>query len=435
MNESMQTRREFLRRGFLFLAGATSAPFFLTRTAWALDQVRADSATKSIPGMPDDHILVVIQLGGGNDGLNTIVPYVMDDYYRVRPVIAVPQDSVLKLNDIVGMHPSMAKLKGLYDNGQMAVIQAVGYPNPNRSHFRSMEIWHTAAPETKTVQYGWLGRYVDNACPGCDESNDNTNPLAGINIGNEMPLAMQSRRGLTIALSNPENYRWMPLREDDAMGSASESTFEKLNRVVAQNLENPHVARLDFLSRVAMNADVSAEKLRTVLSSNRGAATYPNSRLGRQLQLVSRMIAGQINTRIYYVSIGGFDTHANQKGRHDQLLTELSEGVDAFYRDLKDQGNHGRVLTMTFSEFGRRIAENGSGGTDHGAAAPMFVFGEKVRGGVFGDHPSLLREKQVRGDLQFHTDFRSVYGTILENWLGADSAPILGSKFDKLAFI
>jgi uncharacterized protein (DUF1501 family) len=434
MNETIQTRREFLRKSLFFLATSYSAPFFLTRTVLALDSARANAATASIPGMPDDRILVVIQMGGGNDGLNTLVPYAMDEYYRARPQLGVSKDKVLTLNDTVGLHPNLDKLKSLYDNGRMAVVQGVGYPNPDRSHFRSMEIWHTADPKSKAVQYGWLGRYLDNTCPGCDPRTNRTNPLGGLNVGSWMPVALKSRRGLSVAVDNPDSFRWIPTAADENDAQQAETTFERLNRVVAQNLKDPQVARLDFLSRVAMDAQLSSDRLRDVLKKSKTAqATYPASGLARQLQMVSRMIAGGLGTRVYYVSMGGFDTHANQKGPHERLMTELGEGVEAFYNDLDKQGNHGRVLTMTFSEFGRRVAENASGGTDHGTAAPMFVFGTRIKAGVYGTHPGL--NDLDRGDLKFATDFRNVYATILENWLGAKSQPILGSDFKKLAFV
>jgi uncharacterized protein (DUF1501 family) len=417
----------------LFLAASYSAPFFLTRTVMALDSIVSNSLTKSIPGVPDDHILVVIQMGGGNDGLNTVVPFAMDEYYRARNTIGIAKDKVLRINDKVGLHPNLAKLKGLYDGGQMAIIQGVGYPNPDRSHFRSMEIWHTADPKSKAIQYGWLGRYLDNACPGCDPQHNRINPMGGIGIGAHMPAAMTSEKGLSIALDNPDTFRWMPLSGDDRDAKQAEALFEKLNHVVTANLDDPQIARLDFLSRVAMNAELSSNRIREVTKKYKGGQTYPGTSLGRQLQLVAQMIGGGLDTRVFYVSMTGFDTHANENGPHDRLMTELAEGVDAFYSDLGKQGNAGRVLAMTFSEFGRRVAQNASGGTDHGTAAPMFVFGTRIKPGLYGAHPGLT--DLDHGDLKFATDFRSVYATVLENWLGAKSAPILGSDFKKLAFI
>ena len=434
-DDKLQTRREFLRQGLFFLAASSTAPFFLTRTALALDSIAASAGTRSIPGVPDDHVLVVIQMGGGNDGLNTVVPFAMDEYYRVRPTIGIAKDKVLKLNGTIGLHPNLTKLKGLYDNGHMAIIQGVGYPNPDRSHFRSMEIWQTADPKSKAVQYGWLGRYLDNACPGCDAKANRINPMGGIGLGGYMPAALKSEHGLSIALDNPDSFRWEPLTDDKFDAKKAEATFEKLNHVVTANLSDPQVARLDFLSRVAMNAEISSQRIHDVTRKYKGGQTYPASGLANQLKIVSQMIAGGLNTRVYYVSFTGFDTHANEQGPHDRLMTELAEAVVAFYADLDKQGNTGRVLTMTFSEFGRRVAQNASNGTDHGTAAPMFVFGTRIKPGIYGTHPDLQPDKLDHGDLRFATDFRSVYATILENWLGAKSAAVLGSDFKKLAFV
>lgn len=435
MNETFQTRREFLNR-LLFLTAGASAPFFLSRTTWALDEQPAGAMTRSLPGMRDGRILVVIQLGGGNDGLNTVVPYAMDEYHRARRTLGLVNDRVLKLTDVIGLHPGLGKLRALYDRGRLAIVQGVGYPNPDRSHFRSMDIWQTADPASAAVTCGWLGRYLDNACPGCDPRGKRVNPMAGINIGGWMPVALKSARGLSIALNDPDSFRWQPLAGSERDRQQSAETFARLNRVVARNLADPQVARLDFLSRVAMNAQLSSDRVRDVARKfNRGQGGYPPTGLGRQLQQVSQFIACEMPTRLYYVSLGGFDTHANQSGAHERLLNELAEACAAFDRDLENRDQAGQVLVMTFSEFGRRVAENASGGTDHGAAAPLFVFGGKVKGGIYGAHPSLAADQLDRGDVRFHTDFRQVYATVLENWLGAKAPPILGGAFAKLKFV
>ncbi|MCG3150539.1 MAG: hypothetical protein PCFJNLEI_04025 [Verrucomicrobiae bacterium] len=433
MSDILQTRREFLRKGIYFVAASATAPFFLTRTALALDNLVANAGTRSLPGVPDDRILVVIQMSGGNDGLNTVVPYAMDEYYRVRPTLGIEKSRVLKLNDTLGLHPQLAKLKDLYDAGKVAVVQGVGYPNPDRSHFRSMDIWHTADPKSKVVNHGWLGRYLDNACPGCDPVTKKVNPLGGINIGGDMPVALKSARGGSIALENPDAFTWQPLIEEKSDAKRASATFEKLNNIVAKNLDDPQVARLDFLSRVAMNADVSSDRIRDVTKRARATGTYPTSGLARQLKIVAQMITGGLNTRVYYCAFGGFDTHANEPVTHERLLGEFADAVSAFQRDLEARDQAGRVLTVTFSEFGRRVAQNASNGTDHGAAAPLFVIGGRLKAGLYGTHPSLTNLD--RGDLRFSTDFRSVYATVLENWLGAKSAPILGQQFDKLKFV
>jgi uncharacterized protein (DUF1501 family) len=431
-NFTLQTRREFLRKGIFFLAAGTTAPFFLTRTAHALDQVIAQAGTRSVPGMPDGRILVVIQMGGGNDGLNTVVPHAMDEYYKARPTLGISRAKVLALNDTLGLHPNLAKLKYLHAAGKLAIVQGVGYPNPDRSHFRSMEIWQTGDPKSQSVTYGWLGRYLDNACPGCDPRTKRINPMGGISLGGSLPVALKSERGMSIALESPDAFQWQPMAEEKSDAKQAAHTFEKLNRIVAANLQDPQVARLDFLSRVALNASVSSDRIRSATKKSSVSGNYPANALGRQLQLVAQMIAGGLDTRLYYVSMGGFDTHANQAGPHDRLMTELAEGVAAFQSDLEARGEADRVLTMTFSEFGRRVTENASGGTDHGAAAPLFVVGKRVKPGLYGSHPSLTQLD--RGDLRFTTDFRSVYATVLENWLGAKSVPILGQQFPLLKF-
>ncbi len=429
-----QTRRQFVRRGLTFLAAGYAAPLFLARTGWSLDQQLGAAATRSIPGMPDDTILVVIQLGGGNDGLNTVVPHAMDDYYRARPQLAIAANDTLKLDDTIGFHPALKPLRALYDEGHLAVVQGVGYPNPNRSHFQSMEIWHTADPGNTPASYGWLGRYLDNACVGCDPNHNLPSPLGGISLGDELPLAMKSRQRRSVAIENPASLDWVPIAEADADPDQAADTFAQLNRVVGSNLDNPHVARLDFLSRVALDAGQSAARLRGVLQGQRGGVggRFPGSRLGRELQTISRLIAGGLETRVYYATHGGFDTHANQDGRHRQLLTQFAEAVAAFYRDLEMRGDHRRVMIVSFSEFGRRVEENASRGTDHGAAAPLFVLGGGVKGGVYGCHPSLRADDLDRGDVKFHTDFRQVYATMLEDWLGMSAQPVLGAAFNKL---
>ncbi|MEI6082867.1 MAG: DUF1501 domain-containing protein [Verrucomicrobiota bacterium] len=433
MNDSFHTRREFLRKGIYFVAASATAPFFLTRTALALDSLAANSPTRGLPGVVDDRILVVIQMSGGNDGLNTIVPHAMDEYYKLRPTLGVGKKSLLKLDDTVGFHPGLAKVKDLYDSGKVAVIHGVGYQNPDRSHFRSMEIWHTADPKSKAVSYGWLGRYLDSACPGCDPRTKKINPMGGINIGGDMPVAMKSAKGVSIALENPDSFKWQPLIDEKSDAKNASATYEKLNHIVASNLDDPQIARLDFLSRVAMNADVSSDKIHDISKRTRSGGTYPATGLGNQLKIVAQMITGGLNTRIYYVAFSGFDTHANEPGTHERLLAELADEVSAFQKDLEARDQASRVLTMTFSEFGRRVAQNASNGTDHGTAAPMFIFGDHLKAGVYGKHPSLT--DLDRGDLKFNTDFRSVYATVLENWLGAKSAPILGQQFEKLKFV
>jgi len=424
MNHGM-TRREFIKKGLTMVAVGWTAPSFITRTALAINNPCDVAQLTSRPGVPDDRVLVVVQLGGGNDGLNTVIPYAQDAYYRARPTLAVPRNEVLRINDDLGLHPSLAKVKDLHEKGAMAVIQGVGYPNPSRSHFRSMEIWQTADPEGRVVRYGWIGRYFDSKCPVCEQ------PTAGVNVGSSMPLAMQAEGGMGVSLEDPEAFQWMPAL--NGIGAKEEQELFKLLNApaVAPGMNEP--GTIDFLRHTAMNAYVSSGQVRDAVKGYRGGVDYPNSQFAASMRLIAQMIAGKLPTKVYYAHMTGFDTHASQRGAHENLLAQFAEGVAAFYQDLEAQGNADRVMVLAFSEFGRRVAENGSGGTDHGTAAPMFVFGKALKGGLHGVQPSLT--DLMDGDLKHLIDFRSVYATVLDRWLGADPVKILGQDFPRVGFI
>lgn len=422
MSEGM-TRREFIKKGLTMVAVGVTAPSFITRTALAMNNPWDVAQVTSRPGVPDDRVLVVVQMGGGNDGLNTLVPFTNDAYYRARPNLAVAQNDVIRVTDELGLHPNLAKVRDLYDKGAMAVVQGVGYPNPSRSHFKSMEIWHTADPEGRVVRVGWIGRYFDSKCPVCEQ------PTVGVNIGEAMPLAMSAEGGMGVSLESPETFQWMPTF--NGLGEKEEQELFKLLNAPALGVNEP--GTIDFLRHTAMNAYVSSERVRAAANGYRGGIEYANNRFAYSMRLIAQMIAGKLPTKVYYAHMTGFDTHANQRGPHENLLEELANGVAAFYRDLEAQGNADRVVVLAFSEFGRRVAENGSGGTDHGTAAPMFVFGQGIKGGLYGSQPSLT--DLTDGDLKHGIDFRSVYATILDKWLGADPQKILGRNFDRVAFI
>jgi uncharacterized protein (DUF1501 family) len=440
---ALQTRRDFLRTGILGGALSWTVPAFLSNTFSALQAEAADSATQTATGK-DASILVVLQMAGGNDGLNTIVPFSNDYYFKARRRIAQPANSVLKINDDVAFNKALTGFKGLYDAGNLSVIQGVGYPNPNRSHFRSTEIWQTASDAEQVESYGWLGRYFDNACSGAD-------PMVGVNIGQQMPEAFSARNPTGISLQNPKNYRFMAgHRMADGEMNADEKSFRELNQPPSEDggTENSgatigaisgHIAHhgspLDFLERTALDAEVSSDKILAITNHVEDSASYPSSQLGSSLKLVAKLIAGGLPTRIFYVSQGGYDTHTNQVGQQDRLLQDLGDSMRSFVEDLKTQGNFQRVMVMTFSEFGRRVAENANGGTDHGAAAPMFIVGNKVKAGLHGKYPSLAPEDLFNGDLQYNVDFRSVYAGILEEWLKTKSAPILGRQFTPLPLV
>ncbi len=421
MNSNLTTRRVFLQKGMTLVAATATVPTFLDQTVLAVANPDDVHATQQ-PSGKDGKILVVVQMSGGNDGLSTVIPYADDTYHRLRPVIGHDAASVHKLNDYVGLHPALGPISDLIQAGKGAVIQGVGYPNPNRSHFRSMDIWQSGSSEEQILSTGWLGRFFDNACPGCD-------PKVGISIGQQLPLAMHGEKVMPLAFERPEAFRYNgPDREH----------YLKLNSAAhpAENSTSHKVTpsgELDFLHRTAMDAQLSSEKILDIVRKYQSSAQYPGGEFGQGLRTIAAMIRGGLPTRVYYVSLTGFDTHAGQRARHDNLMKQFAQGIDAFWKDMQNQKNDQRVLMMTFSEFGRRVAQNASAGTDHGTAAPMFVFGSGVKAGVIGKHPSLT--DLDHGDLKFTTDFRSVYAGILHNWLDAPVKPVLGSEFKTVQLV
>jgi uncharacterized protein (DUF1501 family) len=442
MDTSLHTRRQFLRTSMLGAAASWTLPVFLEKTFFALDAMAADAATQAVTGK-DGTILVVLQMAGGNDGLNMVVPFADDAYYKARPKLGIPADKILKLDSYAGLNPKLTGLKSLFHEGHLSVIQGVGYPNPNRSHFRSTEIWQTASDSDRNENEGWLGKYFDNCCAGAD-------PTVGVAIGDQMPQAFVARTPTGVTFSRPEQFRWIPSEKRNGPMSAEETFFRQLNGATdddaAPSTTNTggsiaaipgstkaNQSAVDFLQRTALDAQLSSDKILAIARKTKSTMPYPPGQLAASLSLIARMIAGGLPTRVYYASQGGFDTHAGQLGTHDRLMTELNAALSAFVADLKEQGNFDRVLLMTFSEFGRRVAENANGGTDHGAAAPMFVCGGAVKAGLFGKYPSLT--DLDHGDLKFNTDFRSIYGTILDRWLKAPSELVLGHKFSSLPII
>jgi len=429
----MFTRRRFLTSGLTLASAAATIPFFLQRTAFGLPGF-ANGLT-SIPGVPDDRILVVIQLAGGNDGLNTVVPYMDDAYHKARPGIGIKGDKAVKLSKSnVGLHPALSPIGDLYNEGMCAIVQGVGYPNPNRSHFKSMDIWHTA--DTTATGDGWIGKYFDSECCGTGKGESGkpegpnaprkpSNPQIGIAIGREAPLAMRGRFASPLSFESADLFRWNGQDIDKKLGEAYRRIAENPEAAAATTDSNSN-----FLTRTALDAQVSSATIRKAVNA-KARVNYPQTDLARQLQMVASMIAANLSTRVYYVTMGGFDTHAGQggeNGRHAQLLTQFGAAVRSFMADLKAQGNDGRVLTMSFSEFGRRVGQNASQGTDHGTAAPMFLFGPMINAGVLNAHPSLT--DLDAGDLKYTVDFRSVYTGVLANWLKADAKTILGGHFD-----
>jgi uncharacterized protein (DUF1501 family) len=372
-----------------------------------------------------------------------VVPYANDFYHRARPRIGLKGEDILKLNGEIGLHGALKGFKELYDGGELSIVQGVGYPNPNRSHFRSTEIWQTASDADRVEKYGWLGRYFDNACSGAD-------PAVGVTIGNQLPESFFAKNLKGICFSNPQNYRFMTNNKE------AEASYQKLNELetsgpgltpddnansggsigmLPAGMPMTGGRAIDFITRTAMDAQHSSEEIRGIAARVQNQATYPNSPLASSLKMVAKLIGGGLPTRVYYVSQGGYDTHTNQVATQQRLLADLGDSTKAFVEDMKAQGNMQRVLVMTFSEFGRRVAENANGGTDHGAAAPMFIVGDKVKAGLLGKYPSLAPQDLYEGDVKYNVDFRSVYASVLENWLKTKSAPILGRQFEPLPLV
>jgi len=434
----MKTRREFLRSTVLGASAAWTVPMFVERTFGQLHAAAKDLAIQPVTGR-DGTILVVLQLAGGNDGLNSLVPYADDIYHRSRPRLAKKEKDLIRLNDQLGLNSAMPFLGSLYQDGRLGIVQGVGYPNPNRSHFVSTSIWETADPRNRS-NTGWLGRYFDNACDGSD-------PTVGISFTRAQPESFGARKNPGISLSTPELYRWIHGGGDQAM---AEDFFARLNQpddeespVAGASIEMAAGGKpgaiagednLAFLERVALDAQVSSETILELAARHRTNVRYDGTPIARNLNLVSRMIAGGMPTRVYYVSHGGFDTHNQQVNSHDRLLGQLDNALKSFFTDLKQQGNDQRVVVMTFSEFGRRVAENASAGTDHGKASCLFVAGSAVMGGLHGKHPSLA--ELTDGDITHTVDFRSVYGTLLGDWLKApDIRSIVGGAFPNLGLV
>jgi len=423
----MHSRRDFLSRtvgASSLLAVGSVVPDFLASTAHAADKLEK----------PKDTILVVVELTGGNDGLNTVAPYGDDLYQKARPTLGFAKKDVLKLDDYCGLHPRLNELKRLYDDKRLAVIQGVGYPNPDRSHFESMDIWQLADPKRAEVS-GWLARTI----PGMNVKDAG---VPGMFLGEErLPIALQGADGGVISLADRANFK-LKLSGNTA---PRKKLLESLN---AESPSDPKADLASFVRKRQLQTYSSLQKLEEALGeadggqpvqpgefdrfngNGRGVGGDLNS-LGGRLGLIARLIQKGMGTRIYYVQLTGFDTHSGQATMHANLLGNLSTSIGNFMDALGEHGD--RVALMTYSEFGRRVKENGSRGTDHGSGSCMFVAGNKVVGGLIGKHPSM--SDLTDGDIKYHTDFRRVYATLLDNWLGVESKAVLGEKFEKLAFI
>jgi uncharacterized protein (DUF1501 family) len=395
-------RKEFLQIGSLATA-SFMVPKFL----------KAFEKGTFVP--PGNKVLVVLQLSGGNDGLNTVIPVRNDLYYKARPKLGIEKSSALLLNDEVGIHPALTSFKDLYSDGSLGILNNVGYPNPDRSHFRSMDIWQSGSKSDEYVYTGWLGRYLDAQCSGCDK------PTQALEIDDTLSLALKGEHAKGLAMKDPRRL----------YGTANEKFFKD---VLADHHDQAGEQPVDYLYKTMSETISSADYIFKQSKLHPTNANYPNSGLAQSLKTIASLIFSDINTKVYYVSLGSFDTHVNQAAQQQRLFTEMNDAIGAFVKDLQSNNRFQDVLLMTFSEFGRRVAQNASGGTDHGTANNMFfVSGGLKQKGVLNPLPDL--EQLNDGDLKHQVDFKQVYATVLNKWLATDDKKILGRQFDYLGFV
>ncbi len=397
-------RRDFLRKAAL-ASGAFMIPAFL-KPLEALGQ-------NNLSGYKN---LVIIQLSGGNDGLNTIIPFGNDIYYQKRKTIAINQPDIIKLNDMQGLNPNLSALKEIYDQGWMSIINSVGYPNPDRSHFRSMDIWQTASDSNQFLTTGWIGRYLDANCQNCKT------PYTALEVDDTLSLAVKGEKLKGIAVQDP-NKLYQITREPFFKDLVHEHGDANLNE-----------DNLGYLYKTMIETYSSAEYIQKTSQTYNVTATYPTTPFGNQLKTVSKFINSGLQTRVYYVSLSGFDTHVGQQNQQGRQLKIYADAVAAFIKDLKQTNKLDDTLIMTFSEFGRRVEQNASNGTDHGTANNVLLFGGKLKNaGIFNNAPDLTQLDH--GDLKYEIDFRDIYATLLDKWLNVDSSLVLNSNFSRLNFV
>lgn len=395
------------RKDFIQIGSLATASVFVPKFLKAFESV------STVP--PGNKVLVIIQLSGGNDGLNTVIPVRNDLYYSNRPRLGIQRTAALGLTDDAALHPSLTAFKELYDDGSLGIFNSVGYPNPDKSHFRSMDIWHTASKSSDYWNTGWLGRYLDAQCHGCDK------PTQALEIDDTLSLALKG-----------ENMKGLALEDPRRLYTTSQEKYYK--DILAGHKQTGHEQPVDYLYKTMAETLSSADYIFKQSKLRPSTETYPDTGLAKGLKTIASLILSDINTKVYYISLGSFDTHINQEFQQKRLFTELNDAVNAFVKDLKKNNRFNDVLLCTFSEFGRRVAQNASGGTDHGKANNMFMVGGGLKQkGLYNALPDLSVLDD--GDLKFQLDFRQVYATILNQWLGADANTILQEKFSNLPFI
>lgn len=401
------SRRDLLRGGGIIALG-------LVTPKWLSTLAEANVLHQAAGGRLKDTVLVVCQLSGGNDGLNTVVPYRDATYRSLRPTLAIGESEVLPLNDALGLHPSMKGMADLYKRNKVAIVQGVGYPSPSRSHFRSMDIWQSASPDL-SVPNGWVGRHFDAMAAGAP-----LNPVVALGLSSEKPRALNAKEVSIPCFASLADIETM----------IGDPDFDRLMRQMQGTSAAPSERLIRDANKTALDA---VAELKRKLEGYQVKGQYGSDPFGTGFRQISHLVHASPETRLVYFSSGGFDTHARQAETHATLLKNFSDAVKTFQDELEQTGRDKNVVTLVFSEFGRRAYENSSGGTDHGAAAPMFLIGSSVKAGLHGPKPNLQNLEQ--GDLKFDVDFRSVYATAIDRWLGGDSGKVLGQKFDSLELL
>ena len=401
------SRRELFQRGGVLAVGLMTPP-------WLAAIAKADMVKQARGGKVDpDNVIIVIQLSGGNDGLNTIVPFTDRRYFEARPTLGLREDVVLKAADGLGFHPAMVGIHKLFGQGKVAVINNVGYPNSNRSHFKSMEIWQSASPDGR-LKSGWVGRHFD-----AELADGALDPVAGIGLSTDKPRALNAAKASVPCFASLADIKSM-VGDPDA-----ERMLREIQGKVAaagsntRAIQQANNSALDAMAALQSKLDLFTPK-----------ETYGNDPFGRGFRQIAQLVATSPQTRVIYFSAGGFDTHSRQAENHERLMKGFSDAVAAFQAEIEALGKADKVITLVFSEFGRRVYENGSAGTDHGKAGPMMLIGKNVKGGFYGGNPDLASLSD--GDLAWKIDFRQVYATALENWMGGDSNVVLGESFKTL---
>jgi len=414
------SRRAMIKDGFLAVSAGMIMPSIFSR---GIASARAQSIDGSrIAQASGNRTLIVIQMAGGNDGLSTVIPIGDPLYHQMRPTLAIPDAQVLPLDTRLGLHPNLAPLKQLWDGGHMAIIEGVGYPNQSLSHFQAMDIWQTLDLSGAGSE-GWLGKLVSGWV------DQDGHPFKALDIGVQTAQALASISAPVPTLATVNTYRLYPDPADTDNGNARLQALMKLYNSYPKT--SPYAALLDT---TALSAQDGSQQLHDADAQYQATVTYPTGPFAAGLKILAEAIVEGLGLRVGYVTLGGFDTHANQQATHDTLMKILADGLSAFYTDLSNHGKADTVVIMTWSEFGRRVEENGSLGTDHGTAAPMFVLGNPVNRGIFGEPPSLSSLDNT-GNLKYTTDFRSVYATVLDRWLGASSQDVLGGSFGSQDFL